>query len=136
LESPPKILNESRVLEFVIFDKDVKRTALVLLDAGPGEPRPEKALAICQSLHEDFHEVLYLYKCTEDWSVDRQQVWNWPGGGPKADTTEVLRTHASTLFTGLDRKWVKVAPIQTVHLTKKRSQTAGRPLRKWWQFWR
>ena len=141
MEIPLKLLNEtheleSRVLEIVVFDNDVKKTTLKLIDAGPGDAKPVKAMAICQSLEVNLPRVLYLYFCTEDWNVDRQQAWNWPGGGPKADTTEVLRVHASTLFTGLEGKWVEVAPIQPVNLTNDRSQTAGGSLRKWWQFWR
>ena len=124
MEHPPTYIDDALVLEFVVFDDDVERTSVILIDAGPGEPKPARALAICQSLDKKLPNVLYLFKCTDDWCVDRVQAWNWPGGGPKTDTTEVIKTHASTLYSGLSGKWVYLASIQ-----------AEQP-RKWWQIWR
>ncbi len=107
MERPPNILNDSRVLEFAVLDDTVQRTSEILLDAGPGEPKPVEALAICQALTDELDGVLYLFFCTSDWCVDRIQMWNWPGGGPEADSTQVIKDHAGTLWSGLDNKWVK-----------------------------
>ena len=136
MEHPPTYINDALVLEFVIFNDEVERTSVVLIDAGPGDPKPVRALAICQSFDKERLNVLYLFMCTDDWCVDRLQMWNWPGGGSKADTTEVIKTHASTLYSGLSGKWVHVAAIQAEQFVQnERGSDADLP-RKWWQIWR
>ena len=76
MDKPPKYLNGAVVLEYVIFDDEVKRTSMVLLDAGPGDPKPVKSLAIAKSLDSERRGVLYLFNCADDWEIDRMQAWN------------------------------------------------------------
>lgn len=112
MEPPPKILGgNGRVLEFVTLDTNSIRTSRVLLDAGPGNPAPVAALAICQGFNAGYEGELYLYFCTNDWIVDRVQIWNAPIG-PTAGSTQEVRSHAESLYTNLENRWIQVSTFE------------------------
>lgn len=131
MEPPPKVLGHNgRVLEFVTLDSTVNRTSRVLLDAGPDDPAPVAALAICQGLDAGHEGELYLYFCTDDWTVDRLQIWNAPIG-PAAGSTQEVRSHAESLFVGLESRWTQVGTFEPPAAARK-----SRARMRWWEYWR
>jgi hypothetical protein len=106
------ILEGNSVLEFVALTGRVIRTTFPLLHAGAYEPAKVNGLVICLNRDRTLpNDVLYLYFCTDDWRVDRMQAWNWPGGGPRADSTATIKSHADRIYAGLG-PWTQVCPLE------------------------
>ena len=118
--APPPLLKGNAVLEYVAFTGGETRTARRMFDAGGGQPAAVKGLAICLNRNRELpSDVLYLYYCTDDWRVDRVQAWNWPGGGPRANSTDTIKLHAEAVYAGLGR-WTQVCSLDVARA-------------KWWE---
>jgi hypothetical protein len=119
---PPTLLEGNTVLEYVAFTGVETRTSYPIIDAGGRDRAEVKGLAIC--LNRDRRmpgNVLLLYYCTDEWRVDRVQLWNRPGGGSVANSTEPIRAHAAQVYEGLGR-WIEVCSLNAARA-------------KWWRIW-
>jgi len=115
MRPPPEELLGRRVLEYVIFDADVKRTDRRAIRAAPGPEAVISALAICES--NGRRPTIELCYCDSQWNIDSLNVWGTDGPWMVFRSILDVRHLAESRYSGTLDKWIHVAAASAVFET-------------------